>query len=115
MKPMELRIKGKRYEPEEKLVSALETKLAKLDKFFKGEARAQVLLERAVGGKQKGDIWRAELIVSEGKKRFMAESTKTKLENAVTTVLRDVADELARAHKKTLADSRKAARAKKAK
>ena len=44
----------------------------------------------------------------------MAESTKTKLENAVTTVLRDVADELARAHKKALADSRKAARAKKA-
>ena len=110
---MDLRIKGKKYEPEGKLVETITGKLAKLDKFFKGEARAQVLLERAVGGKQKGEIWRAELIVSEGKKRFMAESTKTKLANAVTTVLRDVTDELARAHTKALAESRKAARAKK--
>jgi hypothetical protein len=73
----------------------------------RAEAYAAVELECAVGGKKNGDIWRAELQVTHEAANYRAESTKAKLDHALTTVVRDVAREMGRAHKKTQASARK--------
>jgi len=73
----------------------------------KAEAYASVELERAVGGMKNGDIWRAELHITHESGEFRAESTKAKIDHAFTTVVRDVARELGRAHKKAQATARK--------
>lgn len=106
---MNLQIKGTKYKPTPEIVEQAERQAAPLAKLLsgKGAARAMLELERAVGGQKKGDIWRAELTVTEGKKRFRAESLKAKLDHAVTTVMRDVAQELRRAKTKAEASVKK--------
>ena len=100
---MNIRLKATRYEPTPLMVEQVNKKVNALERFIdetSAEASASVELERAVGSKHKGDVWRAELHVVHEGKEFRAESTKTELENAFTTVVRDVARELAREHKK---------------
>lgn len=99
---MDITFKGTRYEPTPEIVADLTERVSALDRFLpkESDARAAVELERAVGGQNKGDIWRAEINVTYESVLYRAESTKTKLENAITTALRDVAREMARAHKK---------------
>lgn len=106
---MNLQIKGTKYKPTEEIVAQAQRQASALAKFIsgKGPARASLELERAVGGQKKGDIWRAELTVTEGKKRYRAESLKAKLDHAVTTVMRDVAQELRRAKAKAEASIKK--------
>jgi ribosome-associated translation inhibitor RaiA len=59
-----------------------------------------VHLERAVGSKKQGDVWRAEVTIDHEGSRFQAESTKAKLDHAVTTAIRDLKEKLRRVHKK---------------
>jgi ribosome-associated translation inhibitor RaiA len=97
LRHMELRVKGTRYEPTPDVILQAEKQIQSLDKFSEEGARAELELELAVGNKQKGDIWRAELNVITLTSRFRAESTKAKLPHAITTVVRDVGRELRRA------------------
>lgn len=100
---MDIQIKGTKYEPTPEVIRHTTKQVSRLQKFFRhasGEVRAYMELERAVGSMQKGDVWRAELNVDVGGERYRAESTKVKLDHAVTTVVHDVERELARAKKK---------------
>lgn len=83
-----------------KLVDEKVGALARFIDESSAEAYASVELERAVGGKKNGDIWRAELQITHESGDFRAESSKAKLDHALTTVVRDVAREMTRAHKK---------------
>lgn len=92
------------------MVAQVNEKVLGLARFVdesRAEAYASVELECAVGGVNKGDIWRAELQITHESGEFRAESTKAKLDHALTTVVRDVARELGRAHKKAQAAARK--------
>lgn len=107
---MNIRIKGTRYEPTEELIMQVNEKVGGIARFVdesRSEAIASVELEKAVGGKNKGDIWRAELMIEHESGEFRAESTKTELDHALTTVIRDVARELSRAHAKRQKVARK--------
>ena len=106
---MEISFKHTRCEPDPKITEAAIAKLRKLDRLLPNPeaALASLELERAVGNQQKGDIWRAELTIRHHGALYRAESTKAKLDHAVTTVLRDVTDELARAHRKANHEKRK--------
>lgn len=107
---MQIRIKGTKYEPTAEMTSMVEEKVGALARFIDestAQAYAAVELERAVGNMNKGDIWRAELQITHESGDFRAESTKAKLDHAVTTVIRDVARELSRAHKKRQVAARK--------
>ncbi len=99
---MDISWKHTRCEPEPKLIQETAGKLRKLERFLPNHeaALASIELERAVGGQQKGDIWRAEITVRHHGEQYRAESTKAKLDHAVTTVLRDIAGEMRRAGKK---------------
>lgn len=107
---MELRLKGTRYEPTDELKAQVAEKVGGLARFLdesKAQAYAAVELERAVGGQQKGDVWRAEVQVTHESGEFRAESTKAKLDHALTTAVRDVAREMSRAHKKAQTSARR--------
>jgi ribosome-associated translation inhibitor RaiA len=98
---MELALKGTRYEPTSEIEAQARKQVGGLSRFANGgEARAELELERAVGGTHKGDIWRAELMVITPTARYRAESTKAKLPHAITTVVRDVGREMSRAKQK---------------
>lgn len=98
---MDIRYKGTRYEPTPEIMRQAEEQVGTLDRFFGGgSGTAYLELERAVGNQEKGDIWRAELSVEHEGRTYRAESTKTELRNALTTVARDVARELGRAKEK---------------
>lgn len=94
---MEIRYKATRYEPTPEIAEQAEAQVGALARLAGEGARAELELEQAVGGQQKGDIWRAELTVVTLTERFRAESTKAKLSHAITTVARDVGRELRRA------------------
>lgn len=102
---MELALKGTKYRPTPEIREQALRQATTLGKLVRrdAEARAMLELERAVGGQKKGDIWRAELTVTVGAKRFRAESMKAKLDHAITTVMRDVSGELRRAKAKAAA------------
>lgn len=107
---MEIRIKGTKYEPTPEMMHMVEEKVRRLSRFIDesaAQAYASVELERAVGNMNKGDIWRAEIQITHESGDFRAESTKAKLDHALTTVVRDVARELSRAHKKRQVAARK--------
>lgn len=107
---MQIRIKGTRYEVTPQMTAMVEEKVGALARFIDegtAQAYAAVELELAVGGKKNGDIWRAELQITHESGDFRAESTKAKLDHALTTVIRDVARELSRAHKKRQVVARK--------
>jgi len=107
---MQIRLKGTKYEPTPEITKQVEEKVGALARFIDesaSQAYAAVELELAVGGKKNGDIWRAELHITHESGEFRAESTKAKLDHALTTVVRDVAHELSRTHKKAQDASRK--------
>lgn len=92
------------------MTAMVEEKVGALARFIDegtAQAYASVELELAVGNQNKGDVWRAELQITHESGDFRAESTKAKLDHALTTVVRDVARELSRAHKKRERLSRK--------
>ena len=96
---MDIQFKGTRYEPTPEIIAQATKQIEPLARFLGNDftvARANVELERAVGGKNNGDIWRAELNIEHEGKLYRAESTKAKLSHAVTTVARDVGRELRR-------------------
>lgn len=100
---MELRIKGTKYEPTPEILDQANKQVLPLARFLGNdytEALAELELEKAVGGMEKGDIWRAELNVSHEGRKFRAESTKAQLSHALTTVARDMKRELSRARTK---------------
>lgn len=100
---MDIQFKGTRYEPTPEIIEQARKQIEPLARFLGNDytvARASLELERAVGGKNNGDIWRAELTIEHEGKSYRAESTKAKLANAVTTVARDVGQELRRGRKK---------------
>lgn len=100
---MHISFKSTRYEPSPELLADTEKRLNALERFLGKEgasALATVELEQAVGNQKNGDIWRAEINVDHEGVHYRAESTKAKLDHAVTTVLRDIAGEFRRAHKK---------------
>lgn len=100
---MQIRLKGTRYEPTSEIRAQVDERVGALARFIdesKAEAYASVELEQAVGNQHKGDIWRAEVQITHESGEFRAESTKAKLDHALTTVVRDVARELSRARKK---------------
>lgn len=100
---MELRIKGTRYEPTAEILAQVGKQIEPLGRFLGAdytEALGELELERAVGSKGKGDIWRAELTITHEGRQFRAESTKAKLSHAITTVARDMKRELTRARTK---------------
>ena len=97
---MDIQFKNTRYEPTPEFVAQVTKKIEALARFVDestSTAHATIELEQAIGGKQQGDIWRAELMIVQEGVRFRAESTKAKLDHAVTTVVRDVGQELRRA------------------
>ncbi|MGB4076604.1 MAG: HPF/RaiA family ribosome-associated protein [Minisyncoccia bacterium] len=95
---MNLTFKFTKYEPTAEILAQARKQIGALDKFVSGKAgKAELELERAVGKPHKGDIWRAELMVRMNGKVYRAESTKAKLSHALTTVARDVGQELRRA------------------
>jgi ribosome-associated translation inhibitor RaiA len=99
---MDIKFKGTKYEPTPEIIDQVNVKVGALDRFLGGaetSAKAVIELERAVGGKRQGDVWRAELTIDHDGKTVRAESTKAKLDHAITTVVRDVARELGRANK----------------
>lgn len=107
---MQIRLKGTKYEPTEEMKADVEGKVGALARFIdetRAEAYASVELERAVGGMKNGDVWRAELQITHEAQTYRAESTKAKLDHALTTVVRDVARELSRAKQKLERMSRK--------
>jgi ribosomal subunit interface protein len=107
---MQIRLKGTKYEPTAEMTAQVEEKVGALARFIdesSAQAYASVELERAVGGMRNGDIWRAEVQITHESGDFRAESTKAKLDHALTTVVRDVARELSRAHKKRQVAARK--------
>lgn len=96
---MELKIKGTRYDPTPEILEQAHAQIEPLGKFLGNdytEALATLELERAVGSKGKGDVWRAELTLSHEGRVYRAESMKAKLSHAVTTVARDMKRELSR-------------------
>lgn len=100
---MHIQFKGTRYEPTAEILAQVEKQLGAVAKFFGEEsdaATAHVELEQAVGGQSKGDIWRAEINIDLKGERFRAESTKAKLDHAVTTATRDIGREIRRARQK---------------
>lgn len=100
---MNINFKNTRYEPDQTLIRDTTKKIEALERFMGGDASGAIVsmeLEQAVGGKQKGDIWRAEINIDHEGVQYRAESTKAKLDHAITTVLRDVARELRRARNK---------------
>lgn len=100
---MNIHFKGTRYEPTEDIIAHATSKIEPLAKFINeenSEALAFIELDRAVGNQQQGDVWRAELTITHEGNRFRAESTKAKLDHAITTVARDVSRELRRAKAK---------------
>ena len=100
---MDIQFKGTRYEPTPDIIEQATKQIAPLARFLGNDftiARASMELERAVGGKNNGDIWRAELNIDHEGRRYRAESTKAKLSHAITTVARDVGQELRRARAK---------------
>lgn len=100
---MNITFKNTRYEPDQKLIADTTKKLESLARFLgknAGAADVQVELEKAVGSHKQGDIWRAEINVLHEGARYRVESTKAKLDHAVTTALRDIADVLRKAHTK---------------
>ena len=100
---MDIQFKATKYEPTAEVINDATKKVRALERFLGNdhiEAKAFVELERAVGGKKNGDVWRAEFNIDLKGARYRAESTKAKLDHAVTTVVRDVGRELARARKK---------------
>ncbi len=106
---MEISLKHTHCEPDPKITEETVAKLRKLERFLPNHeaALAKIELERAVGGQQKGDIWRAEITVTHHGEQYRAESTKTKLDHAVTTVLRDISGEMRRAGEKRKRDERR--------
>lgn len=97
---MDIQFKGTKYEPTTEIIKHAKSKIVPLEKFIDestSAALAFIEFERAVGSKQQGDVWRAELTITQEGKRFRAESTKAKLDHAITTVARDVGRELRRA------------------
>ncbi|HYD93628.1 MAG TPA: HPF/RaiA family ribosome-associated protein [Candidatus Paceibacterota bacterium] len=93
---MNLTIKGTRYEPTPDIIEQANRQIERIAKMLPDTALAHLDLELAVGNQNAGDIWRAVLTVtSDG--TYRAESTKAKLDHAVTTVMRDVAREVSRA------------------
>ncbi len=100
---MQIKIKGTKYEPTEEIKAQVDEKVGALARFIderSAQAYASVELELAVGGKKSGDIWRAELTIIHEAETYRAESTKAKLDHAITTVVRDVARELSRGKKR---------------
>jgi len=100
---MNITYKGTRYEPTPEILAQTERQLTAVAKFF-GEdsaaAVAHVELEQAVGNQNKGDIWRAEVTINHGNDQFRAESTKAKLDHAITTATRDIGREVRRSREK---------------
>lgn len=97
---MNIHFKGTKYEPTAEVIAHANSKIEPLAKFINednSEALAFIELDRAVGNQNQGDVWRAELTITHEGNRFRAESTKTKLDHAITTVARDVGRELRRA------------------
>ncbi len=100
---MNITFKSTRYEADPKLIEETRKRLEALGRFLGKDAHtaiASVELEQAVGKQKQGDIWRAEINVDHEGTHYRAESTKAKLDHAVTTVLRDIAGEFRRARKK---------------
>jgi len=97
---MNIHYKWTKCEPTPEIVAQAQKQVGGLARFAGEGARAELELEQAVGGKHKGDIWRAELSVITPTNRFRAESTKAKLAHALTTVTRDVSDQLRREKRK---------------
>lgn len=100
---MNITFKSTRYEPDQKLVAETKKKLETFSRFLGKNADSAVIeveLEKAVGNQKQGDIWRAEINVDHEGARYRVESTKTKLDHAVTTVLRDMAHVLGKVHAK---------------
>ncbi len=100
---MNITFKGTRYEPTPEILAQANRQLAAVGKFLgkdEAAATAHVELEQAVGGQNKGDIWRAEIQIDHEGARFRAESTKAKLDHAITTATRDIGREIRRAKQK---------------
>lgn len=103
MEYMDIQFKGTRYDPTPQVINDATKKIQALARFIdesQSSAHAFLELEQAVGSKQQGDIWRAELMIAHAGNQFRAESTKAKLDHAVTTIVRDMGRELRRAKKK---------------
>jgi hypothetical protein len=90
---MNLQFKGTRYEPTPDIITQAQKQLLPLARFI-DESRAQAFalleLERAVGNQNQGDVWRAELTIDHEGEQYRVESTKAKLDHAVTTIARDM-------------------------
>lgn len=99
---MDIQIKGTKYEPAPEVITHTTKQIKSFEKFFKNNepVRVYMELEHAVRGQKQGDVWRAELNVDHNGVRYRAESTKAKIDHAITTVVRDVGRELARARKR---------------
>lgn len=113
---MDIHFKATKYEPTPDILEQAERQGKALEKYlgaYVDSSRATFVLEKAVGGMQNGDIWRAELTVERNGELFRAESTKAKLDHAITTVTRDVGRELSRAHAKEKKLERKSGATKK--
>lgn len=107
---MDINFKGTRYEPTPEILAQADRQLKAVAKFMdesRSKAVASVELGEAVGNQRKGDIWRAEITIDHEGAQYRAESTKAKLDHALTTAVRDISGEVRRAHKKSLAAKRK--------
>lgn len=101
---MEITFKGTRYEPTPEILTQVEQQLGSVEKLIdesKSTALALVELSEAVGNQRKGDIWRAEVTIDHAGMQFRAESVKAKLDHAVTTVVRDIAQQIRRTNTKS--------------
>ncbi|HPD19631.1 MAG TPA: ribosome-associated translation inhibitor RaiA [Candidatus Pacearchaeota archaeon] len=94
---MKIKIKETEIKINKGVVSFLEKKIKKLEKFFPSQAEVIVEAELGLAGRhhQKGDVCRAEIQISmPGKKLWRAVSTKDNLKSAIIEAVEDLETQL---------------------
>ena len=107
---MHTQFKGNNYEPGSDLVSMTTKKLESLSKYLSHEgssAQAQVILGKASGSHQTGNIWQAEINLSCEGKNYNAKATRENINAATNATLAELTREVRRNRARDVTRKRK--------
>ena len=95
---MDINISTKNFNASDNLISTIEKKLSRLDKFFPGNAEANVILSAEGGGRQK-----TETTINAGGQTFRAEETAQDKDiyNSIDRIVDKLSGQMGKQHSKS--------------
>lgn len=108
-----IKLQGTNLDLTPQIKDYLNEKLEDIDKFLSnaaGTQEAQVELAKTTGHHQKGEIYRAEIMISLKGKTVRAESTEEDIRQAIDEIKEDISREIKKYKEKKTTEGRKGAR-----